>query len=99
MFLFIVLISYYAKNPLAAPKTQLTILTASNTRTAPIIYGIKVFLYSAFSSVLPIIYLIPSTTNIATAIYEADNLGDIFNQALQDPSASIQSNIRNYYWF
>ena len=28
------------------------------------------------------------------SMYETDKLGDIFNQALQDPSASIQSNIR-----
>ena len=34
-------------------------LHVANNITHPIIYGIKVFLYSAFSSALPSIYLIP----------------------------------------
>ena len=42
------------------------IVEAAKTKIAPIIYGIIVFLYSAFSSALPIIYFIPSTTKTTT---------------------------------
>ena len=43
-------------------------LTAANNTIAPIMYGNIVFLYSAFSSALPIMYLIPITINTPTAI-------------------------------
>ena len=43
------------------------IVGAKNINAAPTTYGIIVFLYSAFSSALTIIYLIPITTNITTA--------------------------------
>ena len=42
------------------------ILDAPNTNTAPIKYGINVFLYSALSDTLPNIYFTPKTANTIT---------------------------------
>ena len=47
--------------------TTLTIVVEANINTAPTRYGIIVYLYSAFSSALPIIYLIPNINSTTTA--------------------------------
>ena len=44
-----------------------TIVVIETTSTQPITYGINVFLYSALSSTLPIIYLIPIIIKAITA--------------------------------
>ena len=49
---------------------MLAIVDAVNINKAPIKNGIKVLLYSAFSSTLPIIYLIPKIMITITDITE-----------------------------